>query len=104
MKLLSFDGRLTLIKSVFSSLPVYFLSIFKMPVGVVNGIQASFIWGDFDLKKKIHMVRWDEMSKGIKLGGLRVRRLTDINSCALAKRWWQFGMEEKGLNEIDLVQ
>lgn len=33
---LSFAGRLTLIKSVLSGLPVYFLSLFKMPVGIAN--------------------------------------------------------------------
>ncbi|XP_028052103.1 uncharacterized protein LOC114256647 [Camellia sinensis] len=35
-KMLSFIGRLTLVKAVLSSLPLYFLSIFKLPVGVAK--------------------------------------------------------------------
>ncbi|XP_028055425.1 uncharacterized protein LOC114259593 [Camellia sinensis] len=41
-------GRLTLIKSVLSSLPVYYLSLFKMPKGVaheIEKIEAAFLWG-----------------------------------------------------------
>ena len=33
-RLLSFAGRLTLIKSVMSNLPTYYLSLFKIPEGV----------------------------------------------------------------------
>lgn len=46
-KLLSFGGRLTLIKSVLSSLPVYYLSIFKMPQSVImtiDHLRAAFLW------------------------------------------------------------
>ncbi|XP_028064073.1 uncharacterized protein LOC114267248 [Camellia sinensis] len=56
---LSFVGRLTLIKSVLSSLPIYFLSIFKMPVGIAKSldiIQANFLWGVSEIRKKVHLV------------------------------------------------
>ncbi|XP_028056988.1 uncharacterized protein LOC114260981 [Camellia sinensis] len=57
--LLSFAGRLTLIKSVTSSLPMYYLSLFKMPEGVTkefDKLQAAFLWGRSKLKRKIHIV------------------------------------------------
>lgn len=47
-KLLSFAGRLTLIKSVVSCLPLYYISAFQMPKGVVRLIeklQATFLCG-----------------------------------------------------------
>ncbi|XP_028090980.1 uncharacterized protein LOC114291133 [Camellia sinensis] len=62
-RFLSFAGRLTLVKAVLSSLPVYFLSLFKLPEGIakeIDKIQASFLWGGSNLKRKIHLVKWSE--------------------------------------------
>ncbi|XP_028121359.1 uncharacterized protein LOC114318621 [Camellia sinensis] len=57
-RILSFAGRLTLIKSVLSSLSIFYLSLFKMPKCVikkVDKIQASFLWRDSDVKRKAHL-------------------------------------------------
>ena len=48
-KFLNKWGRLVLIKAVLTSVPTYFMSVFKLPVGVANRmekIQRSFFWGD----------------------------------------------------------
>jgi len=37
---LSFGGRLVLLKAVLSSLPVYFLSFFKAPAGIISSIES----------------------------------------------------------------
>jgi hypothetical protein len=45
---LSLGGRLVLLKSVLSSLPVYALSFFKAPSGIVSSIESilnNFFWG-----------------------------------------------------------
>ncbi|XP_028073785.1 uncharacterized protein LOC114276193 [Camellia sinensis] len=97
---LSFAGRLTLIKSALSSLPVYFLSIFKMPVGVaktIDRIQSNFLWGGSDIKKKIHLVKWQEVCQSTAQGGLGVRRLSEVNVCLMLKWWWRYGREHKSL-------
>jgi len=39
---LSLGGRLVLLKSVLSSLPVYFLSFFKAPAGIISSIESLF--------------------------------------------------------------
>ena len=47
-KHLSFGGRLILLKSVLSSLPVYALSFFKAPTGIISSIESlfnCFFWG-----------------------------------------------------------
>ncbi|GMP91325.1 hypothetical protein CsSME_00042073 [Camellia sinensis var. sinensis] len=47
-KLLSYAGRLTLIKSIIALLLVYYLSLFRLPQGVakvIERLQASFLWG-----------------------------------------------------------
>ncbi|CAL5404505.1 unnamed protein product [Camellia sinensis] len=95
-KLLSFAGRLTLIKSTLSSLPVYFLSLFKMPEGVAKEfekIEAAFLWGSNDLKRKVHLVKWGKVTKSLNQGGLGIRRIRDMNACLLLKWWWKFGTQ-----------
>lgn len=37
------------------------------------------------------MVKWSEVTKGMDVGGLGIRRLRDVNLCLLAKWWWKFG-------------
>jgi hypothetical protein len=41
-KNLSFGGRLILLKSVMSSIPVYFLSFFKAPSGIISALESIF--------------------------------------------------------------
>ncbi|CAL5410995.1 unnamed protein product [Camellia sinensis] len=99
-KLLSFAGRLTLIKSTLSSLPIYYLSLFKMPEGVakeIERIQSTFLWGGNDLKRKVHLVKWGEAAKSINQGGLGIRRIRDVNACLLLKWWWKFGTQINSL-------
>ena len=59
-RLLSFAGRLTLIKAGLSNLPVYYLSLFKMPAGIakeIERIQAAFLWRGPDLMRRLHLVK-----------------------------------------------
>lgn len=54
---LSFGGRLCLVKSVLTALPLYYISIFRMPVGIINKctkLMRDFLWGGVDGEKKLH--------------------------------------------------
>ncbi|GKC85126.1 hypothetical protein Tco_1140843 [Tanacetum coccineum] len=56
LKTLSIGGRLTLLKSVLSSIPLYHMSIFKAPIGVLNKLEAirrNFFNGVDGSKNKI---------------------------------------------------
>ncbi|GAU51172.1 hypothetical protein TSUD_412070 [Trifolium subterraneum] len=47
-RLLSFGGRLILLKSVLTSLPVYALFVFKAPLGIISSLESllsNFFWG-----------------------------------------------------------
>ncbi|XP_028103765.1 uncharacterized protein LOC114302885 [Camellia sinensis] len=73
-----FDLELTLVKVVLSSLVVYYLSIFKLPGSVaklLDKIQARFLWGGSNVKKKLHLVKWEEVTDKKSFGGLGIKRL-----------------------------
>ena len=58
---ISKGGRATLIRSTLSSLPIYYLSLFRMPQKVcarLERIQRQFLWGGSDHEKKISLVKW----------------------------------------------
>lgn len=91
MKALSFGGRLTQIKFVLSSLPNYYMSLFKAPQGVIidtlEKIRRKFLWGIDDVKSKIHWVDWSRIIASKNDGGLGVRTLKDQNIVIITK-WW----------------
>ncbi|KAK3206960.1 hypothetical protein Dsin_021006 [Dipteronia sinensis] len=99
-KFLNKGGRMVLIKSVLSSIHTYYLSVFKLPVGVAMGIeklQRSFFWDDGNMKRKIHAVDWVSICRSKRNGGLGIGRMEDKNKSLLAKWVWRFGKEENSL-------
>jgi len=63
-RLLSLAGRIFLIKSVLSSIPLFYLSLFKMLAGVANeivSIQRNFLWGWGSDGRKVVWVSWKKV-------------------------------------------
>lgn len=93
-KLLSRAGRLTLIKSVLNSLPVYFMSMFKMPKAVAQRIvklQRKFFWGESNHgAMQPPAVRWSSVELPKEVGGLGVGNILYKNLILLFKWWWRF--------------
>ena len=97
---ISKGGRLTLIRSTLSSLPIYFLSLFRMPKTVcsrLEKIQRDFLWGGGNLERKPHLVNWKTVCQEKNRGGLRVRGLSLMNQALLCKWCWQFANERDSL-------
>ncbi|XP_019427226.1 PREDICTED: uncharacterized protein LOC109335545 [Lupinus angustifolius] len=94
--LISFGGRVTLIKSVLNSLSIYFFSFFKAPVAVIlelEKIQRRFLWGRGEDRRGVHWVSWSKVCRSKGEGGLGVKNLSLFNLSLLGKWRWRLLFE-----------
>ncbi|GAU48899.1 hypothetical protein TSUD_98900 [Trifolium subterraneum] len=99
-RFLSFGGRLILIKYVLSSLPVYALSFFKAPSGIISSFESllnNFFWGGCEDRRKIPWVSWSKVCVSKEHGGLGVRRVREFNIALLGKWCWGMLVHRDGL-------
>lgn len=90
-KFLSQAGRLSLIKSVISAIPIYTVSSTSIPYTIskqVECICANFFWQGLESVHKRHWVHWDKICYPQSMGGLGVRSLRDIQICSYVKHLW----------------
>lgn len=69
---LSKGGRVTLIKSILSNLPTYFLILFSIPSSVASRIEKlhrDFLWGSLGEEFKYQLVSWSTVCFPISEGG-----------------------------------
>jgi hypothetical protein len=103
---LSYGGRITLINSVFTSLPLYFFSFFKAPCCVIKQlvkIQHNFLWGGGIEEKRLCLVKWDQICLPKEQGGLGIKNLATFNKALLAKWKWRF-LTESGAVWAELLR
>ena len=84
-------GRITLIRSTLSDLPIYFMFIFQLPRAVrmrLEQRQRDFLWGGGALEQKPHLVRWPIVCEDKSKGGLGVKSLGPFNRGSP----WQVGL------------
>ena len=88
-KNLSWEGREVLIKVIGQTIPIYAMSVFKLPEDFTQTIQSSicnYWWGHGDDKQKIHWVSRYKPSESKLCGGLGFRALETFNLALLAKQ------------------
>lgn len=97
---LSLWGRLTLVNSVLDALPTYMMSLFPMPLNVANKLDEvgrNFLWQGNSPTKKIHLVKWDIVTKCKKEGGISVKNLRIQKQSLMLKWLWRFSTPEQSL-------
>ncbi|GJW67966.1 RNA-directed DNA polymerase, eukaryota [Tanacetum coccineum] len=100
VKTLSIGGRLTLLKSVLGASPLYNMSIYKVPKGILNEmemIRCNFFKGADPSERKISWVSWDKVLASKKNGGLGVSSFHALNRALLLKWVWRFLSQDGSL-------
>ncbi|GKD68291.1 RNA-directed DNA polymerase, eukaryota [Tanacetum coccineum] len=99
-KNLSIGGRLTLLKSVLGASPLYNMSIFKVPKGVLKSmesIRSKFFKGASPTENKISWIAWDKVLASKKKGGLGISSFFALNRALLLKWVWRFVSQDGSL-------
>ena len=99
-RLLSIGGRITLIKASLSNLPIYYMSLYPIPKGVIDkmvSIQRRFLWGGCTDKRALALVKWAVVQLPKDKGGLNISNLLFRNLGLLYKWVWRYFREPTSL-------
>ncbi|KAK8486945.1 hypothetical protein V6N11_030648 [Hibiscus sabdariffa] len=91
---------LVLVNSVLSSSPLYYMSIFIVPQGILQNFDrfyCQFLWEGLDSQHKMSRVWWDIVCRPKQVRGLDVVDLRIRNFSLLAKWSLSFTMEPNSL-------
>ncbi|CAI8584688.1 unnamed protein product [Vicia faba] len=89
--LLSFYGRVELVKSVVSSMFVHSMVIYDWTISHIRDIERAmkrFIWSGETTKNKVINVVWKKICYPLDEGGLRIRSLIKVNEAYNLKLAW----------------
>lgn len=97
---LSTGGKEVLLKSVAMAMPVFAMSVFKLPKTTCKNLtraMANFWWNAQDGINKMHWVSWERMCLDKEDGGLGFKDLEKFNQDLLKKQGWRLLMDPDSL-------
>ncbi|GLJ13699.1 hypothetical protein SUGI_0218450 [Cryptomeria japonica] len=78
---LSFSGRILIIKASLATIPICTMVEFQIPdkiAKILEAVHCTFLWGGSEGSSKYNLVKWNEVCKPIRLGGLGIRNCVSI--------------------------
>ena len=87
-KTLALTRRITLSKSVLTSIPLYSMQTTMLPTSIcleVDKLIKNFLWGNKLGIKKTHLVAWDKICADKKDGGIGLKKMMWSNEAFLMK-------------------
>ncbi|GJX54884.1 RNA-directed DNA polymerase, eukaryota [Tanacetum coccineum] len=100
MKSFSIGGRLTLLKAVLGLTPLYYMSMFKVPIQVLKKLESilcHFFNGVDPNVRKMTFVKWNNVLASKEKGGLGVPSFYGLNRALIFKWIWQFRSQNNSL-------
>jgi hypothetical protein len=86
---LSLEGRVVLLNFILSSIPIYWISFYKLPSQIrirIDKLRRRFLWfGGSSVKKKIALVSWNVVCKSKQQGCLGIIDIEAMNKSLLIK-------------------
>ncbi|PWA75224.1 hypothetical protein CTI12_AA244880 [Artemisia annua] len=87
-------------KSVLSSIPLFYFSLFKVPIGVLKRLEScrsNFFRGVEEGSRKVSWFFWDSVVASKEVGGLGMSSFLAMN-CALLFKWiWRFKVQHDAM-------
>ncbi|KAL0292186.1 UNVERIFIED_CONTAM: hypothetical protein Sradi_6999100 [Sesamum radiatum] len=94
---LSFAGRVQLIKSVLSALQVYWAMAFILPKHVIKEIEKrlrNFLWKG-SIETGYAKVSWKQVCRPVNEGGLGIRDIHALNKSLMSRHLWRLIAQER---------
>lgn len=91
-RFLSIGGKLILVNSVLSSIPVYWFSLMEVPSSVIKNIKSfffNFLWTGTAKSRNIPMVAAETLARPHKFGGWGIKDLEAFNIALRLKSCWR---------------
>ena len=90
-KLLSLGGRLILVQSVLSSIPVYWMGLAPIPASVLQKLRSitfAYLWGSTDSSCHYHLACWSDLSWPKKYDGWGIKNFYWFSISLRLKTFW----------------